>query len=107
MRAARHFNRAARHFNKRWQQRGLTDEVLEFILSFGVEYGGAGARFFTVHDGKLPRDLRGSKLSDRARGWVIVCSRTWVPVTCYRRKDAVRFLKSRKAGRRDGGNRGK
>lgn len=87
-----------KHFGRRAAQRGLRDDVVDFILSHGVEIHGAGATFLSVMRRRLPRLLRRDPLAERAAGWVLVVARTGELATCYRRADALSFLRRRKAG---------
>ena len=81
------------HFESRVALRGLRPDVLDFVLAFGVEVEAAGARSYTVIEKRLPPELAASLVARRARDWVVVTSREGVLLTCYRRKDAARFLK--------------
>lgn len=92
---------ATMHFHRRAAQRGLRDEVVGFILSYGIEIHGAGATFLSIARRRLPRLLRRNPLAERAAGWVLVLEPTGQLATCYRRSDAAGFLRRRKAGTLD------
>lgn len=83
-----------KHFLHRAATRGLRPEVLGFIVAYGVEYEGAGARFLTVLDRALPPGLD-HRLVDRARDWIVVFSPDGAAITCYRRREAVRYVARR------------
>ncbi len=81
-----------RHFRLRADQRGLRSKILEFVLAFGVEIHKAGARFVTIFERELPPELD-KRLIERALGWVIVIADDGTPLTCYRRADAIRYIR--------------
>lgn len=87
------------HFLERQAQRCLRTNVLEFILTFGTETRARGATHVTIVERTLPPALRRSWLADLARGWVVLLDDRGRLRTCYRRRDAVRYLR-RKPKRR-------
>jgi hypothetical protein len=92
---------STRHFALRAAERGVRDEVIDFVHAFGTEFEGANARSYTVLAKNLPRDVRALPIVEKAKGVILVTSREGALLTCYRREDAPRFLK-RKAERRYG-----
>ncbi len=80
------------HFIRRAEERGLREEVLEFILTFGTEWRRARATHLTVVERDLPQGVRGSAMAAKAKDWIVLISDDDVPITCYRRAGAVRFL---------------
>jgi hypothetical protein len=85
-----------RHATIRQQNRGLSDELLEFILDFGhVEYG-SGAAWYSIRENTLPRYLRCSQLADAARPWIVaVSSDECSVVTVYARSDPARHIRQK------------
>lgn len=81
------------HFIRRAQERGLREDVLEFILEFGTEFYGMGALHLTVLEKDLPPTQRRNPLASKARDWIVVCEGGDQGITCYRRKNAAKFLK--------------
>lgn len=88
-----------RHFIERRALRQLRDDVLDFILEFGVRARAAGMTHVTVLERDLPVAWRRSALARQARGWIVLLSDEERLVTCYRRGDASRFIR-RKPKRR-------
>lgn len=88
-----------RHFIERGAPRQLRDEVLDFILDFGVRTRAAGVTHVTVLERDLPGFLQDSPLARQARGWILLVGDHERIVTCYRREDASRFIR-RKPKRR-------
>lgn len=82
----------SQHFAKRAAQRGLSSDVLSFVMTYGTEFPATGAMSLTVLERDLPRGLRGSPLARESKGWVIV-QKLGVLFTCYRRQGASRFLR--------------
>lgn len=82
-----------RHFIERGALRQLRDEVLDFILDFGVRTRAAGVTHVTVLERELPDFLQDSSLSRQARGWILLVSDEERIITCYRREDATRFIR--------------
>lgn len=80
------------HFIRRAEERGLREEVLEFILTFGTEWRRARASHLTVVERHLPKGVRGTVMAAKAKDWIVLISDDDVPITCYRRTGAVRFL---------------
>ena len=90
------------HFIRRVQERGLDEPVLEFILTFGREYQRCGATHLTVLDKDLPKALRNSPMARKAHDWVVLFAEDDTGLTCYRRKNAVRYLKKKSPRRLSG-----
>ena len=87
------------HSAMRQQQRGLRDEVVEFVLTYGRAEYGAGAVWYTIRHRDLPGKLRSSAMVEKARRWVIVTSPVDESViTAYARRDPARHVR-RKACR--------
>lgn len=82
-----------KHFQARTSHRGLRADVLEFILSFGDEFHVADAICMTVFERHLPAYARDSQLAYRARDWILVIAQTGQLITCYRRKNATRYIR--------------
>jgi hypothetical protein len=87
------------HFKRRQAERQLRPDVLEFILAFGTEVQACGATHLTIVRRRLPVSLRNGTLARRAEGWVVLLDDEGRLMTCYRRQDAVRYLR-RKPKRR-------
>lgn len=87
------------HFEERSAQRRLNPAVLQFILTFGAAVRARGATHLTIIDRQLPTHLRGTPLAERARGWVVLETDEGELLTCYRRRDAVRFLQRKRKRR--------
>ena len=88
------------HARIRQRHRGISSEVLEFILDFGHVEFGSGAAWYTLRDSLLPSYLKGSDLIDAARPWVVVVDQDETTViTVYPRRDASKHvrLKCRRA----------
>jgi hypothetical protein len=85
--------RTTLHFVERTQKRQLKSDVLDFVLTYGTEFDGAGARHYTIVDKHLPRGWQNSNLAKRSRDWVVVVSRNGWEITCYRRREAARFVR--------------
>lgn len=84
-----------KHFAARAAQRGLPDDVRDFVVTFGVEVRACGATSVTVLERWLPADARDSELARRARDWVLVLGNDGRLMTCYRRRDASKFLRKK------------
>ena len=83
------------HFIRRAEERGLREEVLEFILTYGSEWHRMGAMHLTVIERDLPTDVRGCAMAGKAKDWIVVLRDSDLPITCYRRANAARFLKKK------------
>ena len=78
----------------RMQQRGLRRELVEFLLYYGETKLGAGALWCFLKEDSLPTDLRGAKIVERARRWVLVLSEDGsTVVTAYARDDVSKHVK--------------
>ncbi len=83
---------ASAHFTERKSQRGLRHDVLNFILEFGEMRFARKASWLVVEKKKLPDDVRGTSLAERAARWVIMLKDD-VLVTCYRNDNPCRSLR--------------
>lgn len=81
------------HFIRRAEERGLREEVLEFVLTYGTEWRRMGASHLTVVERDLPPWVRGCAMAAKAKDWIVVITDGDLPITCYRRTNAVRFLR--------------
>jgi hypothetical protein len=85
------------HATVRQQQRGMTDEILAFVLDFGDVHYGRGVAWYTVRERSLPSYLRGSQLAERARSWVVLAwtgeGSTETICTMYRTRNASRHVR--------------
>ncbi|WP_223745253.1 hypothetical protein [Myxococcus sp. XM-1-1-1] len=81
----------------------LRQEVLDFILDYGLRVRAAGATHVTVLERDLSRALRDSSLARQARGWIVLVSDDERLLTCYRRADASSFLRRKSKHRLNGG----
>lgn len=89
----------SRHYRARAAERRLDPKVEEFLMRWGTEIRAAGAMHTTIVRRDLPTDVCTSKVAARAMGWILVASDDGSLITCYRRRDAWRFLR-RKSERR-------
>lgn len=80
------------HFATRAAQRGLSSQLLDFILTYGTEFHANGAVSLTVLERNLPRDLRTDPAVEVTRDWVVVIAQDTL-VTCYHRARASTFLR--------------
>ncbi len=90
-----------RHFIERSARSQLREDVLDFILEFGVRARASGMTHVTVLERDLPAAWRNSSLAKQSRGWIVLLSDQERLITCYRRGDASRFIR-RKPKRRIG-----
>lgn len=81
------------HFIRRAEERGLREDVLEFVLAYGTEWRRMGASHLTVVERDLPPSVKGCAMAAKAKDWIVVISDGDRPITCYRRTNAVRFLR--------------
>jgi hypothetical protein len=88
-----------RHFLERSARRQLREDVLDFILEFGVRARAAGMTHVTVLERDMPAAWRDSPLARQARGWIVLLNDEERLITCYRRGDASHFIR-RKPKRR-------
>lgn len=86
-------HRPTRHYEARVTERALRSSVEAFLMSWGTETRGAGATHITLRRRDLPFDLQRTEQAIRAEGWIIVAADDGSLVTCYRRKDAWRFVR--------------
>jgi hypothetical protein len=87
-----------KHFTERSGHRSLPETVKKFILSYGSEFRRRGMTHLTVVLRNIPPALRASSLAERALGWILLMSDDFHLITCYRRRDALRYL--RRKGKR-------
>ena len=87
-------NVKTKHVELRQQQRGLRDDVLQFILDFGhVEYR-QGYAYYCLRERHLPSYLSGSRIAQMARPWVVVAGGLRdVVITAYPASDARRRVR--------------
>jgi hypothetical protein len=82
------------HAQERLQQRGLRWELVEFLLYYGETRLGSGALWCFLKEDSLPTDLRGAKIVEHARRWVLVLSEDGgTVVTAYARNDVSNHVK--------------
>ncbi|ATB49661.1 hypothetical protein [Corallococcus macrosporus] len=92
-----------RHFVERSSLRQLRDDVLEFILEFGVRARAAGMTHVTLLERELPRAWRTLDVVRQARGWIVLLNDEERLITCYRRGDANRFIRRKPKHRMSSG----
>jgi hypothetical protein len=83
------------HFLRRAEERGLREDVMEFVMTYGMSWQRMGATHLTVVTRNLPPEVRGCAAAAKAKDWIVVIAEGDVPITCYRRNNAVRFLKKK------------
>src|SRR5438067_1584454 len=88
-----------RHFEDRATERRLPDGVLDFIISYGAEVRAGRVSHLTVIERDLPDAIRPCALARRARDWIVLINDAGRLLTCYWRRNALRFLR-RKTKRR-------
>jgi hypothetical protein len=82
------------HAKIRQQNRGLREEVLEFILDFGHTEYGSGGSFQFIRDDRLPSYLRGNPIVAQARPWVVMLDPTEkFIITVYAREDVATHVR--------------
>ena len=90
-----------RHFEERARERGLSREVVDFIVTWGTAIETRdNAYYFTVVHRDLPDGMHWSRLARRAEGWVLVISERGTLITCFRQHNAWRYLRRGKDHRR-------
>lgn len=85
-----------KHFQRRAHERQLSKSVEEFLLRWGTETWAAGASQITLVRNELPADVRDSKEALRAEGWILVLAADGALLTCYRRRAAWRFIRTKR-----------
>lgn len=85
------------HAIERQQQRGLKNDILQFILDFGeIEYG-AGAIWYVIREGSLPSYLKSSRIAERTKPWVFIAKtigrNTDMVITVYPDKNPSRHIR--------------
>ena len=92
-------NRITLHAKVRQQQRGLWDDVPQFILDFGHAEHRQGYAYYCLRERSLPPYLADSTLARQARPWVVVVGgRGEVVITAYASRNPQR--KVRRLGKR-------
>ena len=92
-------NYRTQHVKTREKQRGLWDDVLQFILDFGHAEHRQGYAYYCLRERSLPPYLAGSTLARQARPWVVVVGgRGEVVITAYASRNPQR--KVRRLGKR-------
>jgi hypothetical protein len=81
-----------RHFRERQAVRHLREDVLAFVLTWGIEVRLSGATHVTVLNGKLPKEVRRTEIARAAHGWIVLLDDGQL-LTCYHRADASRFVR--------------
>lgn len=84
-----------KHFAERSGHRSLPEAVKEFILSYGSDFRRCGMTHLTIVLRNLPPALRATALAERALGWILLMSDDSCLITCYRRRDALRYLRKK------------
>ena len=92
--------RPTKHYRMRAASRALRPDVEAFLMTWGTETRAAGATHVTLVRRSLPPELRGSAEAARAEGWILVAANDGSLLTCYRRRDAVRFIRRKSDPRR-------
>jgi hypothetical protein len=82
------------HVVDRQQQRGLRNDILEFILDFGHVEDRKGCAYYCVRERELPSYLAGSEIAKKARPWVVITGgRGDLVITTYPNKNARRRVR--------------
>lgn len=89
-------HRTTQHYQARAFERALDPNIERFLILWGTETRAAGATHLTVLRRELPPEVRGSEEAARAEGWIIVTSDDGTLLTCYRRKDAWRYIRRKR-----------
>ena len=85
------------HATERQQQRGLKNDILQFVLDFGeIEYG-TSAVWYVIRERLLPSYLKSSKIAERAKPWVVMAKtigrNTDMVITVYPNKNPSRHIR--------------
>lgn len=83
---------ATQHYRARAVERALPPRVEQFLRTWGTEQWAAGAAQIALCRKHLPDELRDSREARRAEGWILVAAPNGALLTCYRRRDAWRFV---------------
>jgi hypothetical protein len=83
---------ATLHFRARAAERALPEGVENFLRMWGTEIWAAGAVQITLLRDDLPPDLRDSRIARLADGWILVAAPNGTLMTCYYRRNALRFI---------------
>lgn len=84
---------ATAHYRARAVERGLPARAERFLRTWGTETWAAGATQITLSRKHLPAELRDTRDAKRAEGWILVAADNGALMTCYRRRDAWRFIR--------------
>lgn len=95
--------RPTRHYQGRRDERGLSQEIQEYILQWAKPVYRSGLINLTIRRKDLPESERHSKMALRAMGWIVVQSHDGALVTTYWRQDAVGYLKRKPRNSLKGG----
>lgn len=79
------------HFDTRKGQRGLRQDVLNFILEFGEERFARHGSWLMINKRKLPPEMRDTSIAQRAANWLLLMQGDLL-VTCYRSESPARNL---------------
>lgn len=84
------------HLQERQQQRGLRDDVLEFILDYGQVQRDSAVRWYHVQRRSLPSYLRNSELAERASHWVVIVDKdNPTAITAYAVRNPSRHIRQK------------
>ena len=82
------------HAKTREKQRGLWDDVLQFILDFGHAEHRKGFAYYCLRERSLPPYLADTTLARQARPWVVVVGgRGEVVITAYASRNPQRKVR--------------
>jgi hypothetical protein len=84
------------HYRARAVERALSSRVEEFLRTWGRETWAAGATQITLVRNDLPPELRETREARRAQDWILVAADNGALLTCYRRRDAWRFIQRKR-----------
>lgn len=84
------------HYRARAAERALSPRIEQFLKTWGTETWAAGATQITLVRDDLPPELRETPEARRAEDWILVAGDNGVLLTCYRRRDAWRFVQRKR-----------
>lgn len=87
---------ATRHYCDRAVERALPRRVELFLRAWGTETWAAGALQITLVRNELPPEVRETREARLAEDWILVAGDNGALVTCYRRRDAWRFIQRKR-----------
>ncbi|GAB4524554.1 MAG: hypothetical protein Tsb0020_42680 [Haliangiales bacterium] len=93
--------RTSRHFEARSSCRGVPENLLDRVLTYGTEFKCRGMIHYTLVKKNLPPVLAAEPWVPRTLNWIVLVSEDGTLVTCYRRANAVRYLRRKPKRRRD------